>query len=92
LPNVPVLAATFPKMELYSFQGLVAPKGTPREIVDRIQAAVAKALADPQVKASLAHMGAEPVGNTPAQFDSYLKSQFALWSHLAAAYQSAGHE
>jgi tripartite-type tricarboxylate transporter receptor subunit TctC len=88
LPHVAPIAKTVRGLELYSFQGLVAPKGTPKEILERVQAAVKKSLSDPNVKATLARMGAEPVGDTPDQFAAFLKGQFALWARVASKFQA----
>lgn len=89
LPNVPAIAQTVPGLELYSFQGLVAPAGTPRDVLERLHQAVARSLADPDVKVALARMGAQPVGDSPDAFGRYLKKQFALWSSVASKFQSS---
>jgi tripartite-type tricarboxylate transporter receptor subunit TctC len=58
---------------------LFAPAGTPRAIIDRVHAALVKALADPAIKANLAGQGAEPVGSTPEEHAAFNKSEIAKW-------------
>ena len=58
---------------------LFAPAGTPRPIIDRVQAALVKALNDPGVKDNLAKQGAEVVANTPEQHDAFNKAEIAKW-------------
>jgi tripartite-type tricarboxylate transporter receptor subunit TctC len=58
---------------------LFAPAGTPRPIVDRVHAALLKALNDPAVKKNLAQQGAEIVANTPEQHDAFNKAEIAKW-------------
>ena len=59
--------------------GLVAPAGTPEPIVNRLNAAVRKALQQPDVKAKLTAMGAEGMEMTPAEFAQLIKTDVALW-------------
>lgn len=67
--------------------GMFAPAGTPRAIVDRVNAAVKKALSDPDVRSSLSSQGAEPVGNSPDEYDRYNRTEIEKWSRVA---QQAG--
>ena len=64
---------------------LFAPAGTPRPIIDRVQAALVKALNDPGVKDNLANQGAEVVANTPEQHDAFNKAEIAKWIKVARA-------
>jgi len=69
LPNVPTLAESgLPGFNSVSWIGMLAPAGTPREIVDKISADVREVLASEEVKAKLVELGAVPAGSTPAQF------------------------
>ena len=64
---------------------LFAPAGTSRPIIDRVHAALVKALNDPSVKDNLANQGAEVVGNTPEQHDAFNKAEIAKWIKVARA-------
>jgi tripartite-type tricarboxylate transporter receptor subunit TctC len=68
LPDVPTIAETVPGYEAVVWYGIVAPKGTPPEIVDTLNKAANEVLADPKLKARLAELGGEPMPMTPAQF------------------------
>jgi tripartite-type tricarboxylate transporter receptor subunit TctC len=63
--------------------GLFAPAGTPRVIVDRVNAAVRKALNSPDVRNGLASQGAEAVGNFPDEYDRYNRAEIANWAKVA---------
>ena len=77
-PDVPTMKeAGFPGVEVALWYGLLAPKQTPREIVQTLAGAVAKATRDEEVKKRLAADGAVPVGNTPDEFDRQLKEDIA---------------
>lgn len=65
-----------------TWYGMVAPAGTPREIVATLHAAALKAMAAPAVRDRLEKQGAELVGNTPAQFKALLEREFQLWSKV----------
>jgi tripartite-type tricarboxylate transporter receptor subunit TctC len=86
LPQVPTfLEAGVREMETVSgWQGVAVPAGTPREIVDRIQAAVARALALPDVRASYTETGFETGGDTPEEFAAFTNSEHARWGKLIA--------
>jgi tripartite-type tricarboxylate transporter receptor subunit TctC len=78
LPNVPTFAeAGAPAFQFSTWLGLYAPKGTPAAIVDRLNAEVAKAVADPGVRERLLGLGLEPVGSTPAQLGELTKNGHA---------------
>jgi tripartite-type tricarboxylate transporter receptor subunit TctC len=76
LPEVPTLAeAGVPGFEISSWFGLVAPGATPRPIVDRMAAAVERALKDPQMQDAIRKLGAEPLYRGPREFDAYMKAE-----------------
>jgi tripartite-type tricarboxylate transporter receptor subunit TctC len=86
LPDVPTLNESGMKgFEVGAWQGIVMPAKTPPAIVQRWNAEVMKALADPDVKAKLAAQGAEPLGSTPEQYGAYIKSELARWSKVVKA-------
>ena len=64
---------------------MFAPAKTPKAIVDRVNASVVKALADPAVRNGLSSQGAEPVGNTPEEYDRYNRSEIERWTKVARA-------
>jgi tripartite-type tricarboxylate transporter receptor subunit TctC len=62
--------------------GVIAPAATPRPVVRRIQADIAKALQTPEMRKLLADGGMEPVGSTPEQFDAYIAGEVARWAKV----------
>jgi len=62
---------------------LFAPAGTPKPIIDRVHAAMVKALNDPAVKSNLARQGAEVVASTPEQHDKFNRAEIAKWIKVA---------
>ncbi len=83
LPNVPTFAELgIPKVEAAALLGLVAPAGTPPDVVARLQQSVASAIHNPAVQGKLVEFGVEPVGNTPAQFAAQIQSETARWHGL----------
>ena len=88
LPEVPTIAESgLPGYDVSSWAGLMAPAGTPKDIVHKLNAATVKALARPDMRERLASEGAEPVGNTPEQFAAFVKVELAKW---ARAIKQAG--
>ncbi|MCL4799841.1 MAG: tripartite tricarboxylate transporter substrate binding protein [Burkholderiales bacterium] len=86
LPEVPTFTeAGVREMETLSgWQGVAAPARTPRAIVDRIQAAVARALALPDVRASYTDSGFDTVGDTPEEFAAFIRAEYARWGKVIA--------
>ena len=84
LPDLPTIeeAAGLKGFEASSWFGLLAPAGTPMDIVNRIQQEVAKSLATPAMKERLATLGAIPSGNTPAQFTALIDSEHKKWAEV----------
>ena len=83
LPDVPTIAeAGVPGYEATSWFGLLAPAGTPAPIVAKLNAAILKALADPEVKKKLAEQGAESHGEKPEEFAAFIKSETAKWGKV----------
>ncbi len=86
LPDVPTMAeAGLKGYETSSWGGLLAPAGTPREVVAKLNAEVNKALATAEVRDKLAAAGIEPVGGSPAQFGAFIQSEMARWAKVAQA-------
>jgi tripartite-type tricarboxylate transporter receptor subunit TctC len=87
LPDTPTIAETYAGFEVTTWLGFVAPRGTPREIVDAMAQATREALAIPEVGERLAGLGVVPVGSTPEEFTEVLRKDRALY---AEAIRSAG--
>lgn len=86
LPDVPTVAeAGVPGYSALQWYGLLAPSGTPKEIIDKVQAAVAEALRQPEVRQRLAQDGAEPIGSSSAEFAALIKGDLEKWSNIARA-------
>ena len=86
LPELPTLTEQgVSGVEVSSWFGLFAPAGTPKEVVDLLQAEVVKTLATPEAKAQLQTIGAEPVGNTPAEFARIIANDSKKWSDVVKA-------
>ena len=87
LPDVPTIADSLPGFNGNTWLGLVAPAGTPRDIVAKLSAETHKALNAPDVKERLLAQGVEPVGSTPEQFAAHIESEMARY---AAVVKSSG--
>ena len=84
MPDVPPVAeAGVPGYEALQWYGLLAPAGTPQDIVQRLQEETARALNAPDVKKRLADDGAESVGTTSAEFAKFIKDEIEKWSNVA---------
>jgi tripartite-type tricarboxylate transporter receptor subunit TctC len=85
LPNVPTVAELgYPGYKAVTWNGLMAPAATPRPIVDKIAAEIAKAAKDPAFVDRLAKLGADPSGVTPAQFAELVAADLKLWAEAVA--------
>ena len=83
-PDVPVMAeAGMADFVVSSGFGMLGPAHMPRPIVDRVNAAVRKALANPEVNKGLSSQGADPVGNSPDEYGNYNRAEIARWSKVA---------
>jgi tripartite-type tricarboxylate transporter receptor subunit TctC len=82
IPDVPTIGETVPGYEAVVWYGIVAPNGTPPEIVDTLNAAVNAVLADPQLEARLVQLGGEPMPMTPAQFGKLIADETEKWAKV----------
>lgn len=83
LPDVPtVMEAGFPGYEVDNMYGVIAPRGTPRAIVARVNREIARIVQAPDVRERLTSQGFDPVGNTPDAFGKYLRSESAKWAKV----------
>jgi tripartite-type tricarboxylate transporter receptor subunit TctC len=86
LPDIPTtVEAGFPNSEYNFWIGMFAPAGTPKDIVDRLNAEVVKALQDPGVKDRLGKLGADPMTMKPVEFDAFVKKEIDLNADLVKA-------
>lgn len=83
LPEVPTLAeAGFAGYSAYVWMGLLAPKGTPKAIVDKLQADLKATMATPEVTAYMTEAGIEMVASTPAEMDAYFREERDRWARI----------
>ena len=85
LPDVPAIAETFKGFEIDTWWGLVAPAGTPLEVVAKLNAAFVAALNSPEAKTRFAALMAEPVASSPEQFAAFMKSELAKYEKVVKA-------
>ena len=83
LPDVPTMTeAGVKNVDVYSWQGIVGPKGLPADVRTKFHDAVVAALNDPSVKTQLTGLGLEIVGNTMEQFSTFQQEEFARWKRV----------
>jgi tripartite-type tricarboxylate transporter receptor subunit TctC len=81
-PGLPSIGETVPGYEATAWFGLGMPKGTPREIIDKINAEVNRALADPTMRARLAELGGKPLAGTPEDFGKVIAAETEKWAPI----------
>lgn len=83
VPDLPTISESgVPDYEAYSWSGLLAPKGTPKEIVNKLNADLQIALANPEVGPAMAAAGAEPMQSTPEEFAAFLDNEIKKWGQI----------
>jgi len=82
LPDMPTVAETVPKYEATIWLGFMAPKGTPADIVTKLNAEMRKIVNNPEVKTAWAKQGAVPLSMTVAEFEQYLNADIAKWANI----------
>jgi len=85
LPDIPAMSETLPGFEIDTWWGLVAPAGTPREVLDRLNKAFTEALRAPETQTRFAQLMAEPVPTTPEQFGAFMKKELARYEPVVKA-------
>jgi tripartite-type tricarboxylate transporter receptor subunit TctC len=81
VPNVPTVAESgYPGYRVVTWNGLMAPAGTPKPIIDRIAAEMARAARDPKIAERLIAYGVDPLGNSPAKFAELIQAELKLWA------------
>jgi tripartite-type tricarboxylate transporter receptor subunit TctC len=81
-PGLSPIAETVPGYDLTGWYGLLAPRGTPPEIIARINAAMVAALKNRDIEERLLAVGAEPVGSSPAEFGAFLRRETVRWEQV----------
>ena len=83
IPEVPTIAESgLPGFETGSWQGVVAPAGTPREVITRLNAEIARIVGTPEMRDNLARQGAEVRTNTPEEFGAFIRTEMARWAKV----------
>jgi tripartite-type tricarboxylate transporter receptor subunit TctC len=75
MPETPTVSESLPGFLTGSFQGLLAPAGTPKVVIDKLHAEIQRIAALPEIKERLTALGAEPSGMTPDQFAQWMRSE-----------------
>jgi len=84
LPNVPTIAESgVPGYEIFDWQGVIAPGGTPKAVIDKLNDAFVKALGYPEVREKILGLGMELAGTTSQQFGNHINSEVAKWRRIA---------
>jgi len=81
-PELPTIAEVVPGYQTTAWYGLMAPAGTPRTVLDKLQAATAKVLTSKEFSDALAKQGTEIMGSTPQQFKALIAQDLAMWSKV----------
>jgi tripartite-type tricarboxylate transporter receptor subunit TctC len=84
-PGLPVVSETVPGVSALSLVGIVAPSATPRELVARIGADIARAVKSSDLTERMKQQGMVPIGSTPERFDALIRSEIAKWAKVVRA-------
>jgi tripartite-type tricarboxylate transporter receptor subunit TctC len=82
-PDVPTVAETIPGFEVLSMNGIVVAGGTPRPLIERLNADFRKLLARPDVAKRMQEFGVQVVGNSPEEFGAFIRSEIERWTKVA---------
>ena len=82
LDNLPTIAEVLPGYNVTQWYGILAPAGTPKEIINRLHSEIAKAIANPAVAQLYTNLGTQPVSDTPDEFLSFIKAETAKWGKV----------
>ncbi len=82
MPTLPTVGDTVPGYEATAWFGVGMPKGAPREAIDKVNAEINRALADPKMRARLAELGGSPIGGTPEDFGRVIASETEKWAKV----------
>ena len=82
LPNVPAVAETVPGFENLGWFGLMAPTGTPKDVIDKVSRDTAKALEAPEIRSRFEGLGMVPAASSPADFAQLIRTETARWEKI----------
>jgi tripartite-type tricarboxylate transporter receptor subunit TctC len=82
LPDLPTVHETIPGFDISLWQGIVAPSGTPRVLVAKLNQEIVRRLRAPELKGRLSTLGLDVVGNTPGEFAAYMKAEADKWAGI----------
>jgi len=85
LPNVPTVAESYPGFQVDNMYGVLAPKGTPKAVVRKVNADIVAVLGQKEILQRLEAEAFDVVGNTPEEFDRYLRAEFTKWAKVIKA-------
>jgi tripartite-type tricarboxylate transporter receptor subunit TctC len=83
--DLPAIAEFLPGYEVVQWYGILAPGDTPKDIIDRLQKEIARAVADPKVAQTLTNLGLQPVSNTPDEFRTLIRAETEKWGRVIKA-------
>jgi tripartite-type tricarboxylate transporter receptor subunit TctC len=84
-PDVPTIGETVKGFEATQWYGVLAPAAVPKGHIEKLNAAIVKALKSPDVHALLSGEAAEPVGNSPEEFGKFIRAEIARWAPVVKA-------
>ena len=82
LPALPAISETVPGYDIAVWYGVVAPAGTPRDIIAKLNSEIVRVLAAPDFRSRIVGEAVEPIGSTPEQFADYIRTEMAKWSKV----------
>jgi tripartite-type tricarboxylate transporter receptor subunit TctC len=85
MPDVPTVAETVPGYEASAWFGIGMPKGTPKDVIAKVNAEVNKALADPALQKKLADLGGKPLAGSPEDFGKVIQAETDKWEKVVKA-------
>jgi len=85
MPQLPAIAETVPGYEATAWFGIGMPKGTPKDIIEKVNAEVNRALADPKMRERLAELGGRPIPGTPEDFGKTIAAETAKWEKVVTS-------
>jgi tripartite-type tricarboxylate transporter receptor subunit TctC len=81
-PELPAIAETLPGFDVTSWEGMLAPTGTPAEVVAKIADEIGRIARDPQFAASMLKLGAIAASSTPPEFSAFINNDYAKWQRV----------
>lgn len=84
-PDIPTVSEVLPGFAVESVFGAVVPSATPREVVQKISADMARVLQSAEVRGRMAEIGLTPIGNKPEEFDAYIRAEIPKWAKVVKA-------